>query len=172
MVLQFAVNVHRLSTDEYLGNTCTSVGGPAAIAHACILPLGSSISKTSLESCFDKGSKMMHWSPLVTKSVECYMKEWGVSERRGAKSHKGAEKAFVENAEQGDINDQQQQQKQSAKCNGEGLWEHGEDFSLHIPARRRDRRFHRAHPEGRLEWKSTALYCLLQLCKMCMFDWT
>ncbi|KAM1373238.1 hypothetical protein ACFX2I_023963 [Malus domestica] len=84
--------------EEYLKNAWTSVGGPEAILHAYLLLQGRNITKSSLDS-FKHGSQIIYWSSLMTrlsddlatskaegergdvaKSVECCMKERGVSE--------------------------------------------------------------------------------------------
>ncbi|KAF3443756.1 hypothetical protein FNV43_RR13446 [Rhamnella rubrinervis] len=90
---------YKPTVDEYLENATTSVGGPAAMVHAYML-LGSSITETSLQHCFNiNGSKLVHCSSLITrlcddlgtckvessrgdvaKSIECYMAEKGLSE--------------------------------------------------------------------------------------------
>nr|WDY79047.1 linalool/nerolidol synthase [Actinidia chinensis] len=83
--------------DEYLQNAWVSVGGPGAIAHACLL-LGPPITKTSLDS-IKTSSEPIYWSSLITrlsddlgtskaeisrgdvaKSVQCYMIKEGVTE--------------------------------------------------------------------------------------------
>ncbi|CAN6708170.1 unnamed protein product [Malus baccata var. baccata] len=84
--------------EDYLKNAWTSVGGPAAILHAYLMLQGRNITKSSLDS-FKHGSQIIYWSSLMTrlsddlgtskaegergdvaKSVECCMKERGVSE--------------------------------------------------------------------------------------------
>ncbi|KAB2610590.1 terpene synthase 9 [Pyrus ussuriensis x Pyrus communis] len=84
--------------DEYIMNAWTSVGGPGAILHAYLLLQGRNITKSSLDSV-EHGSQIIYWSSLVTrlsddlatskaesergdvaKSVECCMKERGISE--------------------------------------------------------------------------------------------
>ncbi|KAK6919421.1 Terpene synthase, N-terminal domain [Dillenia turbinata] len=82
---------------EYLENAWTSVGGPAAMAHA-YLAMGCTIDKSTL-NCLRHGSKLLYWSSRITrlsddlgtsqaeiergdvaKSIHCYMKEKGASE--------------------------------------------------------------------------------------------
>ncbi|XP_062106180.1 probable terpene synthase 9 [Humulus lupulus] len=93
------------SLDEYLKNSSTSVGGHAALVHACILLLDCPIGKTSLDYKFNHfDSELIYWSSLITrlgddlgtskdeikrgdvkKSVECYMAEKGTSEEEAIK---------------------------------------------------------------------------------------
>nr|XP_015901291.1 probable terpene synthase 9 [Ziziphus jujuba var. spinosa] len=85
------------SVEEYLENSKTSVGGPAAMIHACLL-LGSPITKTSLQF-LNRASNLIYSSSLVTrlwddlgtskaeskrgdvaKAIQCYMVEKRISE--------------------------------------------------------------------------------------------
>ncbi|KAM6549096.1 hypothetical protein CsatB_020772 [Cannabis sativa] len=100
-------NDYTPSLNEYLENSSTSVGGHAAIVHACILILDGSIPETLLDSNFNHfHSKLIYWSSLITrlsddlgtskdelkrgdvkKSVECYMAEKGIWEEEEAINH-------------------------------------------------------------------------------------
>jgi hypothetical protein len=52
---------------EYLENARTSIGSPAALAHAYML-LGSPIAQSSLMDCFKHGSdQLIYWSSLITR---------------------------------------------------------------------------------------------------------
>ena len=59
-------NGYKPTVDEYFENATTSVGGPAAMVHAYML-LGSSMTKTSLQHCFNNGSELIHCSSLITR---------------------------------------------------------------------------------------------------------
>ncbi|KAE9457781.1 hypothetical protein C3L33_10323, partial [Rhododendron williamsianum] len=92
--------------EEYLKNAWKSVGGPAAIAHACLL-LGSPITRTSLDS-YKASSELIYWSSIITrlsddlgtskdeimrgdvaKSIQCYMNERSVTEEQAQDHIKG-----------------------------------------------------------------------------------
>ncbi|KAH8502493.1 hypothetical protein H0E87_013973 [Populus deltoides] len=93
---------------EYLENARTSIGSPAALAHAYML-LGSPIAQSSLMDCFKHGSdQLIYWSSLitrlsddlgtytaesergdVTKSIQCCMIEKGASEKESKEHIKG-----------------------------------------------------------------------------------
>ncbi|XP_011003226.1 PREDICTED: probable terpene synthase 9 isoform X2 [Populus euphratica] len=93
-------NKYSPTLTEYLENARTSIGSPAALAHAYML-LGSPIAQSSLMDCFKHGSdQLIYWSSLitrlsddlgtytaesergdVTKSIQCYMIEKGASEK-------------------------------------------------------------------------------------------
>lgn len=90
---------HKPTLNEYLENARTSVGGPAAIVHALLLPAeGCNLTKHSLINCLKDGSEIIYWSSLITrlsndlgtsmveikrgdvvKSVQCCMNEEGIS---------------------------------------------------------------------------------------------
>ncbi|XP_042511107.1 probable terpene synthase 9 [Macadamia integrifolia] len=85
--------------EEYLANAWISVGGPIAMVHAYLLQLeGHNLPNGSLD-CLNNGSELVYWSSIITrltddlgtsqaemergdvpKSIQCYMKENGVSE--------------------------------------------------------------------------------------------
>ncbi|XP_061948791.1 probable terpene synthase 9 isoform X2 [Populus nigra] len=101
-------NKYSPTLSEYLENARTSIGSPAALAHACML-LGSPVAQSSLMDCFKHGSdQLIYWSSLitrlsddlgtytaesergdVTKSIQCYMIEKGASEKESKEHIKG-----------------------------------------------------------------------------------
>ncbi|KAJ6917329.1 terpene synthase 9 [Populus alba x Populus x berolinensis] len=101
-------NKYSPSLREYLENARTSIGSPAALAHASML-LGSPIAQSSLMDCLKHGSdQLIYWSSLitrlsddlgtytaesergdVTKSIQCYMIEKGASEKESKEHIKG-----------------------------------------------------------------------------------
>eukprot|EP00258_Populus_trichocarpa_P045049 XP_024461068.1 probable terpene synthase 9 isoform X2 [Populus trichocarpa] len=101
-------NKYSPTLSEYLENARTSIGSPAALAHACML-LGSPVAQRSLMDCFKHGSdQLIYWSSLitrlsddlgtytaesergdVTKSIQCYMIEKGASEKESKEHIKG-----------------------------------------------------------------------------------
>lgn len=102
-------NKYSPTLSEYLENARTSIGSPAALAHACML-LGSPIAQSSLMDCLKHGSdnQLIYWSSLitrlsddlgtytaesergdVTKSIQCYMIEKGASEKESKEHIKG-----------------------------------------------------------------------------------
>lgn len=60
---------HTPSLEEYLANALTSVGGPAAMVHACVLSLEDHgpASKAVLESRLHSASNLIHCSSLITR---------------------------------------------------------------------------------------------------------
>ncbi|XP_059664108.1 probable terpene synthase 9, partial [Cornus florida] len=92
--------------EEYLGNSWISVGGHAAIVHACLLQQLPR-TKSSMD-CFKQGSQTIYWSSLITrlsddlgtskaemvrgdvaKSIQCYMIKEGKSEDEARDHIKG-----------------------------------------------------------------------------------
>ncbi|XP_024038762.1 probable terpene synthase 9 isoform X4 [Citrus clementina] len=90
---------HKPTLNEYLENAWTSVAGPAAIVHACLLPPKEcKLTKHSLINCLKDGYEVIYWSSQITrlsndlgtskveikrgdvvKSVQCCMNEKGIS---------------------------------------------------------------------------------------------
>ena len=59
---------HKPTLNEYLENAWTSVAGPAAIVHACLLPPKEcKLSKHSLINCLKDGYEVIYWSSQITR---------------------------------------------------------------------------------------------------------
>ncbi|KAF5188255.1 Terpene synthase [Thalictrum thalictroides] len=104
-------NGYTPTLEEYLGNGWTSVGGPAAMVHAYFLH-AENISVESLH-CLKHGSELMYWASIITrlvddlgnakdeiirgdvpKSIQCYMKQTGVSEEQARQHVKGLVRSY------------------------------------------------------------------------------